>query len=761
MKKFILTLLIVVLLISLFPNSTFSSSIGRNQGTGALITEKKHATMPKAVFYIDVPQDAVEVDLASVKIDSGLKVLNKQVVERNQKRQLMLEVEGRKVKGESFSVLGYRDGYKEPFLSNPGNAVCRYSDGIKWQVNTRTVPDFGVSLIDYVSPNRSKIPTELPTGIIRSVMTYSSLTLDLNRTFFFAQGEKAQDVLGKTQLDRSLIDPKTLRVEQDTSSKLVKPDDTSKGGRIVYPKNYDKYRPTIGVQYDFKDTFLSRMEWIKPNDPKFLTGHAGCWMYPAYYQYLITAETLPVDTYSYVGNVTFDYIIFGVPAIKGTLTADPSSVQYKDNDIIVDLILEGEVYNIEDPRALDQYILIVRLEDGTMISDGRGDMVAANGKATVKKTYKYTISKSRLSSTSVKELTQEFAGRIKATCKASSYYICDELDSGLLKASTYVYKQAPVEPPPPTTGPQKQPPVAVFNGMTQRKLGGYTVFDGYSSYDPDGYVEEFRWVMPEAKDVSVVQDKYDMTYADVTAYYDKLGPQKVLLYVKDNDGLQNGTYHSLVVVEPTVEASIQQSGTLKENRKVTFRESSNSPSKYPVIAANTTWTIESLTSGVPASSIKYNGSLKGKKEIDVLFKQPGDYLVTLSVENTAGYKDTVQRMYTIIPDEAPIVDFTFQQKVYRDPSNQNLATFELFDQSYSVDGDPIVSRKWYVVYDANNDGIFNEPKVLFNDRNNTEVTYQTNKVGKYAFYLEVQEAFGQPTIEQFVTADDRRKGRTW
>jgi len=60
---------------------------------------------------------------------------------------------------------------------------------------------------------------------------------------------------------------------------------------------------------------------------------------------------------------------------------------------------------------------------------------------------------------------------------------------------------------------------------------------------------------------------------------------------------------------------------LSENRKVTFTESSDSPAKYPVIVAKTTWKIESLYGDIPATEIKYSGSLTGKKEIDVLFKK--------------------------------------------------------------------------------------------------------------------------------------------
>lgn len=70
-----------------------------------------------------------------------------------------------------------------------------------------------------------------------------------------------------------------------------------------------------------------------------------------------------------------------------------------------------------------------------------------------------------------------------------------------------------------------------------------------------------------------------------------------------------------------------------------------------------------------------------------------------------------------------MVDYTGANKIYRDPNNNNLATFELHDQSYSYDGDPIAKRTWYVIFDANNDGIFDEPKVMFNTGNNTTVKY--------------------------------------
>src|SRR5690606_23181248 len=98
--------------------------------------------------------------------------------------------------------------------------------------------------------------------------------------------------------------------------------------------------------------------------------------------------------------------------------------------------------------------------------------------------------------------------------------------------------------------------------------------------------------------------------------------------------------------------------------------------------------------------------------------------------------------------------------IYRDPIKGNIATFTLKDRSYSFDGDSVVRRNWYVIFDANNDEVYSEARVLLAGGNETEVTYETTHVGNYRFLLEIQEEFGQPTIEAFVTANDRRKSNT-
>jgi|GEM_PF-890689 len=882
LNKLILAFCIVV---SMFPSFTFANGSLKNDSK--LIDEVSN--QEQKTIYINFPSDASEIVLSSVKVNGGMSIVSKEVVTSNGVRQLKLEIRGKKVTIPSKTVKGYSTGdTRDYFTANPGNAVCRYADGLMWQVNTRTIPDFGVDLIDYRGSGNA--PIELPVGIIREVMTYSSPELNISAIYF-------RDDNGGI-IQRSAIKPDSLRIEKNSSDVTnMRVSGTSRGGSIVLPKDYDPKNPKIGVNYKFSSTYIPLMKTITPNDSKFLTGHAGCWMYPANYEYIVTADTIPYDEYQYKGTVNFDYIPLETPTIKGKLTADPKSVKYVGNDVQVKLTLEGKVENIEKPGVLKEYVLNVRLKEGTMISPVN-DTITANGKTTVKRDYYYTIPRSKLSSSSVQDFTQEFVGRVEAFCSSGSYidcsklnsgplydstyvykdvptpslkgtltadpisakyvgddiqvkltlegevinierpevlnkYVlnvrledgtmisptndtiiangntkvkreynytipksklsntsildytekfagrviaycdtgtnidCSHLNSGLLEASTYVYKNIPTPTPSnaptptPTTQPQKLPPVAIIDSLSQVKLGDTIAFSGLDSYDSDGTIEGYRWQLPDAKDADVELDTYDINSGVVTAWYDTLGLKKAKLYVKDNDGMLGATYHTLTVVTPTVEARIQQSGTLKENRKVTFTDVSDSPTRYPVDTSKTKWSIEPVTDGISSSSIKYSGSLNGKQTFDVLFKQAGEYVVTLTVFNTAGYTDTTKRVFTVKPDEAPIVDFEFQQKIYRDPADGNMATFELRDKSYSMDGDTIAKRTWYVTYDANNDGVFDEAKVTFNTGNNEVVTYRANKVGRYAFYLQAQEEFGQPTIAAFVTADDRRLTQSW
>lgn len=181
-----------------------------------------------------------------------------------------------------------------------------------------------------------------------------------------------------------------------------------------------------------------------------------------------------------------------------------------------------------------------------------------------------------------------------------------------------------------------------------------------------------------------------------------------------------------------------------------------SPEHYPIDETKTQWAISPVSGGT-AADIKYLGNLSGMSSKDVLFKKPGTYKATLTVTNTAGFGDSTSMTFEIIPDEPPVVYFSVPGKIYRDPANGNQAVAALSDMSFSPDYDFLAHRKWEYRYDAENDGDFsNNPWVPFNDGNFTTLNLILYEVGRYEVRLTVTEEFDQPTIDEFVTAADRR-----
>jgi hypothetical protein len=146
-----------------------------------------------------------------------------------------------------------------------------------------------------------------------------------------------------------------------------------------------------------------------------------------------------------------------------------------------------------------------------------------------------------------------------------------------------------------------------------------------------------------------------------------------------------------------------------------------------------------------------------------LFIKDRDYKVQLRVHNQVKDSEWVEQTITIQPDLPPVADFTIsKQQIYRDPSNSNKKMFVLTNKSSSPDGDTINQRIWYMFYDLNNDGNFSdETRQVFDSTNKTTIQVPVTDVGKYKFELEVVEAFGQPTLSQFITSSDYKRAQTW
>lgn len=231
----------------------------------------------------------------------------------------------------------------------------------------------------------------------------------------------------------------------------------------------------------------------------------------------------------------------------------------------------------------------------------------------------------------------------------------------------------------------------------------------------------------------------------------------IALTVVDNDGQIGSTSTEVTVIEPIPSAIIDITGSLKQNRKTTLTNRSQSPTRFPLVPSKTQVTISAVSGGTNAD-IKYDGTLAELETKDVLFKSPGTYKATIYVENTIGYSARSEITFDIAPDEVPFAYFSVPGKVYRDPSNGNKAVISIDDMSFSSDKDLINRRIWEYRYDSNNNGIFtDESWVLINEENKTRLNLELYNVGKYEIRVTVIEEFGQPTIESFVVEEDRKR----
>ena len=94
---------------------------------------------------------------------------------------------------------------------------------------------------------------------------------------------------------------------------------------------------------------------------------------------------------------------------------------------------------------------------------------------------------------------------------------------------------------------------------------------------------------------------------------------------------------------------------------------------------------------------------------------------------------------TVKPDLPPIA------KVVAPALGIRGEDFDIMSESHSPDGDPIVEVLWYMRYDANNDGVFNditEPWAAITGTPSKYV-FHPAKIGKYQFKIKVKEDYGK------------------
>lgn len=314
---------------------------------------------------------------------------------------------------------------------------------------------------------------------------------------------------------------------------------------------------------------------------------------------------------------------------------------------------------------------------------------------------------------------------------------------------------------------------------------GDDVYIRGSASDPDGDTLGYEWNIYPGTYINVPveeeqEDRLKVRFNEIKTY-------TVELYVTDFKGGSCTDSKDIKVLPPIPVVQIDPTGCLKENRKVTINaeKSYSGSSSCMMDWDKSEWVITPVTEGITSDCIKSASSYNGISKLDVLFKKAGKYKVKCTLYNSLGYSDYKEIEIDIVPDLPPIADFTLTKEVYRNPDDNNYATIGINDNSLSYDGDIIEKRVWIYCFDSDNDGNFDDEAIYvfnngtwmltglryneiskldinnINDGNRTQVDIKTKHVGKYMVELIVREKFGQATIEQFITIDDKKRGNTF
>lgn len=725
MKKLTLILsAIVVFFTSVVPTTDAaadkkSSSVSIPSNTGLSGTDNSTKT-----FLLDLPSGIAKEAIveSSLKYSGG-----------NEKLSLSLENNKIKVnlKGvanpKTVQVQGYRASYGLMYTTNIYNSIWLYSDGRRWQINEYDENRNAMKTRDV--PAADGYPSKNPP---LTIVTAGPLQ-DKDYLKWY-NGSKNEPV------DSQYVIPTSIKHEISGYSTYAKEEPKFKNGRII-------------INYPIPNS----VPW-QPEPDDGLTGKAEGRKYFAFVDYYYTAQA-KITTYSYGGTVTFDYQLPNEATLTGSaavMAPNPNPFKFEGNDVKVKLSIKGELLGYTDTSNISEWVFYAK-EKGNDASLAQ-KKIFDKALATSTTFDHFVISKSKLAS--AEKVIQDYNLTVRIRFKkpvTSGGKSVDYLDKAFT-ATVEVYKTNPtVVVPPPGGTPQKptqKPPVAVIDGPDLVKAGEDFFISGERSYDPDGTIVDYKWNLPGVQEE--VSGKNGWTWYPIS----KMGMNSGTLRVTDNDDMSRGTSTRIEVIAPTPVASIIARGTLKENRKVTLKNKSRSPEHYPLVAEKTRITITAVSGGSNAD-IKYSGSLNGMQEKDVIFKKPGTYKATITVENTAGYSDTNSVTFDIVPDQAPVAYIGVPSEAYRDPENGNQAVVSLIDMSFSPDFDFLARRVWEYRYDSNNNGSFeDEGWIVANSENLTTLRLTLREVGRYEVKLTVFEEFDQPTIPEFITEADRKFGDT-
>lgn len=435
------------------------------------------------------------------------------------------------------------------------------------------------------------------------------------------------------------------------------------------------------------------------------------------------------------------------PTISANGVADPARKVFPTSSAVTDVPVKitttGTLSGVNANNITKYELTAKRSQDAAPLT--KTFTGAEAKKLTQTADFNFTIPKSLFTADSY---TQNFTVTAKATLENGNVI------SATNYTSSIIVPPSAVPPPEPEPEPNNDPPTVRIDGPTTVRAGDYICLTSFAR-DTDGEIVDQYWDTPSALG--------NITGKGGCIIYTNEGDYQVETVVVDDRGDTGSDTHDITVVPPKPSANLLINGSLKENRKVEIVNTSSSPAFYPINWEKSYMKITALDKNNGAA-IKIKGTLNAEnisKTVETLYKKKGEYKVELYVVNSAGLSDTTERIINIQPDLNPVANFEAITTTYREPNNNNIATLSLTDSSYSDDNDKIAKRTWVYKFDSNNDGSFDDEKqILIDEGNLSVVEIPVNHVGKYLVELSVVEEFGQPTIEEFVSAEDRKRDNT-
>ncbi|WP_378051350.1 hypothetical protein [Cohnella cellulosilytica] len=241
-------------------------------------------------------------------------------------------------------------------------------------------------------------------------------------------------------------------------------------------------------------------------------------------------------------------------------------------------------------------------------------------------------------------------------------------------------------------------------------------------YDPDGDPITYNFLFGSSTSswIRSLPEQYGLWEHDEAFYMLKateLGSHSITVIARDSFGAESRRTTSIHVIPENPIPVITGPTKVKEMRPL--------PSPFSG---------EKSYSPIGRSISEY--IWQNKKDI---YTTPGIETIRLEVVDSAGLKSeyAASHQLTVLPDDPPIGVLEVPPLGIR-PSD-----FNIYNKSFSPDGDKVVSIQYRYKYDANNDGVFDEPWNAMPGGDLTKVVLRPQKVGKFLLDARVCEDWGK------------------